>query len=494
MPIRNFADDIRDRHHGDSHGLNCLREIANHRQGKLSASAELGKLGITLKNDKAAGDMSQPELVAARADMRRAVNALRDHGRAKPENLSDALLEAVESVSAELAMVDHQIKMNNTADLYRRNAGGASSGGSSSNSESTLRDQSGQRIGTMLSNADLRDPSAIAGKLGVRNEHGNEAWGGEPDAPMSLGEFFRGVAMMRTTEGVRNALSEGTNTAGGYTVPTILLPGILNALVPASSLLQAGANVAVLNHQGSSFNIAATDTIPTAAWRNEGGNIAESDPAFRSITITPRSLAFRFKASRELLADSPGLEIALKTAIAQAFAKELDRAGLRGSGTAPEIRGLLNIPGVHAVTNGANGAALANYNKFINASRVIKEADAPAPNTAIMSPREDETMALFADTTGQPLRRPDALSNWNFLTSSQIPTNLTVGTSSNTSEIYVGDFTQFTFFMREGISVQVANELHASTGEVGFICHTRVDVAAMYAKAFAIITGVRPPA
>ena len=72
------------------------------------------------------------------------------------------------------------------------------------------------------------------------------------------------------------------------------------------------------------------DTIPTAAWRAEAGAVSESDPAFRGVVMVPRSLAFRFKVSRELLADGVGIEDALKVAIAQAFAKELDRVALRG--------------------------------------------------------------------------------------------------------------------------------------------------------------------
>lgn len=353
----------------------------------------------------------------------------------------------------------------------------------------TLRDQEGNRIGTMLSNADLRDHSRIVARLGT-----SASASGNDGEPISLREFFRGVAGMRTSESVRAALSEGTGSAGGYAVPTILLPGILRALVPVSSLLTAGANVGMLETQAKSFTIAAVNAIPTAAWRAESGAVAESDPTFRSITITPQSLAFRFKVSRELLMDAPGMEDALNTAIAQAFAKELDRAGLRGSGTTPEIRGLLNTVGVQKIGSGDDGAVLANYAKLINAARAIKDANAPAPTAAIMSPREDETIALFTDTTGQPLRRPDALTSWQFPVTSQIPTDLTVGESTDCSEIYVGDFSQFTFFMREGVSVQKLNELYAETGEIGFVCHTRVDVAAAYAAAFAVIEGVRPPA
>jgi HK97 family phage major capsid protein len=111
-----------------------------------------------------------------------------------------------------------------------------------------------------------------------------------------------------------------------------------------------------------------------------------------------------------------------------------------------------------------------------------------------MSPREEETIALFADTTGQPLRRPTALEGWRLATTSQLPTNIELSTADDTAEIFIGDFSLFTLFMREGISVQLLNELYAETGEVGFICHTRLDVAAMYANAFAVLQGVRSPA
>jgi HK97 family phage major capsid protein len=70
--------------------------------------------------------------------------------------------------------------------------------------------------------------------------------------------------------------------------------------------------------------------------------------------MTPRSLAFGFKISRELLMDSPNIERALRTVIAQAFAVAIDRASLLGSGDDPEIRGLRNIEGIHKLPAGAN--------------------------------------------------------------------------------------------------------------------------------------------
>lgn len=406
------------------------------------------------------------------------------HAKAKAENLTEDMLRSLEAINAEITIISNSLDLNDAAEAQMN-------GRTNASRESALFDQEGNQVGTLLNSADLSNSATIAAKLGAGTRGQNTA---DEEGSTSLTDFFRGVANMRTSEGVRNTLSVGTNTAGGYTVPTVLLPGILNALVPASALLTAGMNVAVLNTQAKSFNIAATATIPTAGWRKEHGQVAESEPAFRSIEVTPRSLAFRFKISRELLMDSPNIEPALRTAIAQAFAVEIDRASLLGSGDDPEIRGLRNIEGIHKLPAGANGAELKNWARFINATRLIKEANAPAPTAAIMSPREEETVALFADTTGQPLRRPTALEDWRLATTSQLPTNIELGTANDTAEIFIGDFSLFTIFMREGISVQLLNELYAETGEVGFICHTRLDVAAMYAKAFAVLQGVRAPA
>lgn len=314
------------------------------------------------------------------------------------------------------------------------------------------------------------------------------------DGDLTLANFVRGVARMRTTDAVTRALSVGTDTAGGFTVPTVLMPEIFNALVPRSSLLEAGVGVVPAPEGAKSFNYAAINAIPTASWRNEAGAIAESDPTFRNIQVIPRSLSFFFKISRELMADSPNIEQALNTAIAQAFAREIDRAGLRGTGTAPQPRGLLNVVGVQAVGNGANGASLATlrFANLLSAYQAIRAADAPAPTAAIMSPRAFVGFAGLADTTNQPLMRPQLLQDVRMLDTSQIPVNLTVGTSTDCTEIYLGDFTWASFFMRENVSIQLATELYAATGEIGFFCHVRADFMVTYPAAFAVVTGVRP--
>lgn len=316
------------------------------------------------------------------------------------------------------------------------------------------------------------------------------------DAPagdkVGLSDFVRAVAGMRTSEGAIQALSVGQDTAGGYAVPHTVMPEILAAMAPASSLLQAGAGVVPMEKGAKSVTTAVVNTLPQAAWRNESGALALSEPTFRGVTAVPQSLAFMFKVSRELLADAPNMEAALRIAIGQAFAKELDRVGLRGSGTAPEPRGLLNTNGVQVVNfGGANGAALAGYAPVLQGIGAVMNADGPMPNAVIGAPRSVITLAGLVDTTGQPIRKPELLQNLPMLHTSQIPTELDVGTSADGSELYVGDFRGMYFLLRENVSIQLLREAFASTGEIGFACHVRADVVIPYPQTFAVVKGVR---
>ena len=60
---------------------------------------------------------------------------------------------------------------------------------------------------------------------------------------LDLADWLRGVANMKASPAVQKALSVGTATAGGYTVPNLLQAGILEALVPVSALMRAGVGM-----------------------------------------------------------------------------------------------------------------------------------------------------------------------------------------------------------------------------------------------------------
>jgi HK97 family phage major capsid protein len=453
--------------------MNSLKRNHELRDPKFRAdiSATLSKMGISPNGiyDAAFGSIStgqnslkKGDVLEARNSCKRAINTLTDDAKKSFDTGSNEAgehaLSQAENLSKLVAQLDDQMS---NFEFLNRNSPGNTDG------ETTV----------LRSAADYR---AHYNKLASNEE-----------SRFTFIDWMRGVANMQTTPEVRNTLSVGTDTAGGFSVPSLVMPGILEALAPASSLLTAGVGIVPMEVGAKTMNYPAVNALPVAAWRSEGGAVAESDPTFRNVQITPRSLAFRFKISRELLADSVGMNDALVRVIAQAFAKELDRAGLRGSGSAPEPRGLLNTAGIQTVGNGANGAALANYSNFFSAAQAILQADAPMPTAAIMSPRSLVKLGGLLDTTNQPLSVPPMLQNMTMVATSQIPNNLTVGTSTDCSEIYIGDYSRMLLVMRENVTIQLLNEAHATTGEIGFIGHVRADFAVQYPQAFAVATGVR---
>lgn len=398
------------------------------------------------------------------------------------ESIADAFDTFKSDMDSRIAQVETK--------MSRPGAFTGTPGSQPKNGEPVLIDvETGKRLLTLKAGDNVREKFREAGRTDVLDHN---------DDGLTLADWLRAVAGQKSTPLAQKAMSVGTDTSGGYMVPTALLPGVLEALVAESSLMQAGAQMVSVEHDAGggakSYVMAAVDTIPTAAWRAEAGSVAESDPAFRTVTATPRSLAFYFKVSRELLADAFNLNSALANVIAQAMAKEMDRAGLLGSGSPPEPRGIANVSGIQSVGNGTAGTSLATikYSNLMSAVQAILQANGPMPNAAIMAPRTLVGLGNLADSTGQPLQRPDLLRDMRMIATSQIPVNQTVGASTDCSSMFIGSFARTRFVLREAVSIQKLNELFAGTGQVGFMCHVRADFVLEYPSTVALVTGIRP--
>ncbi|NCT68088.1 MAG: phage major capsid protein [Rhodanobacteraceae bacterium] len=309
----------------------------------------------------------------------------------------------------------------------------------------------------------------------------------ESSADAHLGDMLRAVAGLKAKSAALASLSEGTDTAGGYSVPRLVMPTILDALAESSALLRAGASILPFEHEGAlTITVPAIDTLPTPSWRLEKGDVALSAPTFRGQALTPRSLSVIVKCSRELLADSPDMDRAVRTAVGTAFAAELDRVGLVGTGSAPEPKGIDATAGVIHVAQA--GAALSWKDMLAGTQRIL-ENKGPMPTSAIGAPRSMIGLAGLTDTTGQPLNRPPLLDGVQVIPTVGVPTDL--GDDDDESLLFLGDFRTVQFIMRERLTVARLSEAFAGTGEIGFLFHMRVDVAINYPGALAVITGVK---
>ncbi|HEV2395722.1 MAG TPA: phage major capsid protein [Candidatus Sulfotelmatobacter sp.] len=319
----------------------------------------------------------------------------------------------------------------------------------------------------------------------TRQHHEDYSEGGA----VTLGGLVKAMCLGGGSPEIRNALSISTDSAGGLTVPVVILTQIIDALRARSCMFEAGARTLMLD-TGKSTTIAAIASDPTAAWRAENADVAVSDMSFTPVSFTPKSLAVMVVASRELLEDSLNVNEALMLSLAKAFASELDRVGLIGAGTGSEPKGVSKVTGIGSYSMGTNGATLANYDPFVEALGILQAANANDPTAVIIAPRTAKQLSLLKDTLNQPLRRPTALENLPFLVTSKLPINEVQGGSSAASRAVMGYFPDVLFGIRSALSIEVLREKYADKLQYGILAHLRADVAVAHAANFCNIVGL----
>jgi HK97 family phage major capsid protein len=311
-----------------------------------------------------------------------------------------------------------------------------------------------------------------------------EQRGDTEHASLSLGNYLRAMVLGAKTDAEKRALSEGTDSAGGYTVPDILSARLIDIMRNRAVVFRAGAMTVPLASDQHYIARVASDPVP--AWRAEAGQVAESDPTLDRVTLTPRSLAVMCKVSRELFEDSLNLATALPNIIGAAMAVELDRVALFGSGVAPQPLGIANTPGISTV---AHNAVLSSYAPLVSARGKLTAANFDGPTAFVMNSEMENVLAGLVDTTGQPHMPPRVIADTPLLHTGNVPVAGDVSPEDGT--IIAGDFSRLLVGIRNAVRIEVLRERYADTLQYGILAYRRSDIAVEHAAAFAAITGVR---
>jgi HK97 family phage major capsid protein len=249
------------------------------------------------------------------------------------------------------------------------------------------------------------------------------------------------------------ALSEGSG-AGAVIAPDEWSTTFIDRLAAESVMLRTG--VRRMTTLRDVLHMPRIDSDPSAAWTNEGGTIAPSDPGLTDITATPRKLASLQVISNELISDSnPDVVALLEMQVARSLALKFDLGCFEGTGTAPEIRGLKNVVGI--TLDASLAAAPANLDVIATAITTLATNNAVA-NAIVMHPRSWGTLSKLKEGTAnnnKPLLMQSAGSAGQAVVrtiygvpvylSSQLATN--EGTAE--SSIYVFDSSQVIAVFRQ---------------------------------------------
>lgn len=314
---------------------------------------------------------------------------------------------------------------------------------------------------------------------------------GQSDEGLSFGRLIRGIATgdWAGSERERRALWESNPTSAGVLVPAPMASSIIDLARNQARVMQAGAVTVPM--ESATLKIARQTGDPSLDWHTEGATINESNLSFDSVTLRAHTLPCLVKFSLEMLEDVDNLEGIVEAAVAKAMGLELDRVSLRGSGTDPEPKGILNQSGVTLIAPSAADGDAPTWETLVDGVAAVKGNNFD-PNAQIMSIRTERDLGTQREngTTGPYLAAPPYLDGIDRYSSKQVPTNLTQGVSTTATEVYTGQWSELLIGMRTNFSVRPLNELYADTGEYGVLCYLRADVAVAHGGAFAVNQGV----
>lgn len=272
---------------------------------------------------------------------------------------------------------------------------------------------------------------------------------------------------------VRNALSEGVDTEGGYLVPDEFEHTLIQAL-EEDNAIRSHAHVFTTSSGSHKIPIVATKGV--ANWIDEGGSYGESDDVFGQEQIDSHKLGTIIKVSEELLNDSAfSLENYFATEFARRIGQKEEEAFLIGDGN-KKPTGILNATGGAEVGVTTASATAITADEVIDLYYSLK---APYRKNAIWVLNDATVRAIrkLKDTSGQYLWQPglregdpDLLLGKKLYTSPFAPLP-----AAGAKSILFGDLSYYWIGDRKGITFKRLNERYADMGQVGFLASKRLD-------------------
>jgi HK97 family phage major capsid protein len=306
----------------------------------------------------------------------------------------------------------------------------------------------------------------------------------------------------------KRALETGTGTAGGFIVPIQYTAELIEMLTAREILSQLGVSK-LTNLSAGIIEMPKQTGGATAYWVGENQDITESDLTFGMMTLSPKSVAALVKTSARLLSlSNPSIDTIIKRDIALRMALKIDLAGFRGTGTSTQPRGIANTPGINNVYAGSGAGGTggnASFDLLQDMQFALEEDNALfgnlgfAWNPVIRRNLLKLKVKEFANDTGgeyivQPVT-PQALLAWiNYpaLSTTQIPTNLTLNAGTDLTEIYFGNWQEFIMAMWGGIQLMASQETSDAfqKNQTWIRIIQDVDMGVRHAESFCICSDV----
>lgn len=243
---------------------------------------------------------------------------------------------------------------------------------------------------------------------------------GVNSGPQDVGSFFfRGsaqgmdVSSLSPSE-LRTLIYTGALPSNPAFVAPNRLPGVYTPDMPDLTVRSA-----FLNLQTSSpviqffrelvFTNAAAFVEEASNTSDTSGTKAESALTFEADSVTAEILAHWIPATNSMLQDEPQMRGIIEGRLLDGLRLVEDDALLNGTGTPPEIEGLLTISGTQSADTayfGANpvvgaGNGWEDFDRVTRARRLVRQVGRARPSFVLLSPADLERLVTITDNNGQ---------------------------------------------------------------------------------------------
>jgi HK97 family phage major capsid protein len=397
-----------------------------------------------LKNRKA--------VLEKRGDLVKRCNEIVDKADLEKRSLVDSERHEFEGISVELAAIDSELYKDDMDRIIRRNSG---------NHINVTREE----------------------RNGLAEEPLRQNSGNEKRFSYALGQTMRQMVGLDPHIEKRAIVSAGSALIQN---PNIV-DEIIFSLQSRNPLVDAGVQFVNIDNNKQMPRVTA---YPQANWVNEAGTVGASDPTIDGLKWELKDVAVLVKVKNNVLYDAAIDVQRLITEVAErAINDAILKAMFYGTGS-NQPKGIDNFIDVLKVDMGTDGAALQNYNPFVSATRKLMDVNIGKNDVSfIYNPFVAETIAGFADTTGQPLNAPKMIEALRSFETTAVKSDYTQGATSDTTRIYAGDFSKMVVGLGGSFSITL-DQRYADELTTGFIVHSRIDMKPLFENAFCIIEGI----
>ncbi len=294
--------------------------------------------------------------------------------------------------------------------------------------------------------------------------------------------FAKGNEMTMYPEAAKGAWEGGTDNEGGYAVPDDFYNGVVEQRTEASWVRQAPVLRLVSNHDRILIPTEATAATKLVVTDEEAA-YDENEPVFGQVALTMYKFTKMLKISEELIdGDAVGLEAYLASSIARASAAAENYYLTAGSGTGMP-QGVLTGATASGITSASATAITAA--ELLQVMGTLATAYQNSNTRFLML---GSTKFYLQGLTGNPFQFVQTPAGGDFMGYRALLSPDMEAIAATKKPVLFGDFSQYAFAERQGLTVARNPFLYQANGIVGVFVKQRFGGAVLQTLAFKYLT------